>query len=366
MVKHKSIIVMFVVLLSMSSVFADADVSAMTGFSTGMMIDGTGSKWISAAQARLSVSTPSSSSVKAQLSALYTLAIDGGVYKSSLALEKAYARFRLPWFSERTMRVTIGKSPLSWGYGLYFNAGDIIFGATPNVSAAVGGMGGDEYRTATTWMILVTLPFGGDFSAELVVLPDVDESKPAVTAGRLGGRLLWSPGYVPLDAMEIGYLGSVDENSHSVYIAMDGTFWFDYNLAATTNIKAGEAGASAKENFLVSLGLSKVFSIPTDTRTIPLTLRLENLYGPFAESYSGFLSLNLGVSDVAGVGIVTTCDIASKLYSDPQCTVSSFLSCTYRPIAGLVLVLQGGIVSAPIAGTRSHFGAVMLSCQYSF
>lgn len=42
----------------------------------------------------------------------------------AIEVPRAYVKLRFPW-----MRVTLGKTRLSWGQGLPFNAGDLIFGS---------------------------------------------------------------------------------------------------------------------------------------------------------------------------------------------------------------------------------------------
>lgn len=344
-----------------------ADISANMNFSTGsVFLNGT-TRWTTSALARVSLASTGSSAVRGVLSASY--GVNNSGYPVGFSLEKAYVRFRLPWFGDSTMRLTVGKSPVSWGYGTYFNAGDIVFGASPN-DAAAGVLSG-EYRTSAAWMILASLPLYDTFSADLIVLPDLESVRTGIVEGRVGGRFLWNPGFVPLDALEFGYLGTVDGSAHSVYAAFDGTLWFDYNLSLSTIIEPSDAADTAKENLRMSLGLFKMFNIPTDTRYVPLSFRIEGLYAPFVCSFSGFFSMDIGVSDSVGVGAVFLCDMPAKAIVmgtpvDVDCTLSAVLTCSYRPVAGLVLGLQGGVASSVKDSDWDFAGTLMFSCQYSF
>ncbi len=358
MVMKKLIALLLLSCIAMTPVIAGAELSGNLNFSTGAFFSGGTPRWVSSALARVSLATLGSSSVKGALSASYRIQSQGT--SSGFSLEKAYVRFRLPWFGDSTLKMTVGKSPVSWGYGTYFNAGDIVFGAVPNDIS--GGVQSGEYRTSTAWMVLASLPLHEGVSADVVALPDLDALVGGGVAGRLGGRFTWNPGWTPLDALEFGYLGSVDGASHAVYAAFDGTLWFDYNLSVSTTIVPTQAIASAKDNFKLSLGLSKVFNIPTDTRYMPFALRLEGLYAPFATTFSGFFSMDVGISDSIGAGAVLLCDVPSSAIA---CTLTAFLTCSYRPVAGLTLGLQGGVVASKTVEWDVS-GALMFTCRYSF
>ncbi len=373
-IRRKLVVCAFLACLvfSLSSVGA-AEVSGMTSFSTGgMFAEGGFSMWYSTAQARLSVSTPVSSSVKAQISGVYTLTPGINLstfrleYRNTVALEKAYVRFRLPWVGDQMMRLTFGKSPLAWGYGQYFNAGDIIFGAMPNSEVSNGELLSAEYRTATAWMGHIFFPLWRYASVEFLVLPQIDEGSviqgnfSSLGLGRLGTRLTINPGLRILDSFEFGYLGFSDGSSHALSFAMDGNIWLDYNFALSTKIVPAEAD-SFTTNLTISIALQKIFQIPTSTRNMPLSFRFEALLRNKTHVLNLFGVVSLGVLDSLSVSITTSYEYAKY--------VSSYLLIAYRPTAGLTLGIQGGIYSTPpIEGydKRGNMGVLTVSAQYAF
>lgn len=76
-----------------------------------------------------------------------------------LDLSRAWVRARFPFG-----RLTLGKTRLAWGEGRMFNAGEVIFGGDPDLTA-------EELRSRSRWLAALYVPLG-DFSfVEALGLP---------------------------------------------------------------------------------------------------------------------------------------------------------------------------------------------------
>ena len=205
--------------------------------------------------------------------------------KNEAVLDRAYFKVRFPWLVESTsLRVTVGKAPLSWGKGFLFNAGDPVFGAIPNVAAISTG----EYRTQADWMGVLYFPAGEFSFAELVALPPVEYPEP-----RAGGRLVFAPRTEYWQSIECGYLyerTSATTAAHKAYAAIDGSLWFDWYAASS----------AFNGEYAVSFGLLRIFSPTPD---VPLTLRCEGLVYPEKTRQYWYPSLFAGLTNEFEIGL---------------------------------------------------------------
>jgi hypothetical protein len=233
------------------------------------------------------------------------LVVDAAVSDAPLTffdISRASVRFRFPVGEEYMFRVTAGKERLSWGDGVYFNAGDLIFGSSTERADFIG----ETLRDETAWLLSGYFPMGQFSFFEAVLLPPQTfayEMDPAVfadpdtfmstmaaallpggdiseTAG--GFRFQFKPGQLKV---EPGYLFKGKTNTHNPYLSLQGHLLADWYISASTaldgNAADGEALAdSAWEGFTLSFGL---LHIARPGRDSTLSLRLEGLLRPGAE-----------------------------------------------------------------------------------
>ncbi|MDT4760992.1 hypothetical protein [Sphaerochaeta sp. PS] len=184
-------------------------------------------------------------------------------------VHKAYFKARFPSF-----RLTAGKTRLSWGEGMLFNAGDVLYGDN---SASVS-LTQAELRSTTSWLASVNYPLGYFSFAEAVVMPSETQTP---TDLFLAARYYTT---VKGLKMEAGYatrkpLG--EARVHKPYLSLQGNVGFDWYLSSSLAIP--EEGAfleESKESWLVSGGIFYLQRLPHERS---LTLRLEALTRPFGD-----------------------------------------------------------------------------------
>lgn len=180
-------------------------------------------------------------------------------------IHKAYFRARFPSF-----RLTAGKTRLSWGDGMLFNAADVLYGSSDtsvNLTQA-------ELRGETGWMSSINYPLGFFSFAEVVILPSDDNSPQNMG---FGARLYTTVGETK---MEGGYLSKLENNTrvHKPYVSLQGNVGPDWYLASSLTIP--QSGNIAKETFdswMISGGLFHIQYLEADKN---LSLRLEFLTRP--------------------------------------------------------------------------------------
>ncbi|NCC66448.1 MAG: hypothetical protein EOM15_17580, partial [Spirochaetia bacterium] len=130
-------------------------------------------------------------------------------------MHKAYFRARFPSF-----RLTAGKTRLSWGDGMLFNAADVLYGSS-NTSVSLTQ---DELRGETGWMSSINYPLGFFSFVEAVVLPSEDNEPQHMG---LGARIYTTVGETK---MEGGYLTKLESSTrvHKPYVSLQGNIGPDW------------------------------------------------------------------------------------------------------------------------------------------
>lgn len=180
-------------------------------------------------------------------------------------IRKAYLRARFPSF-----RLTVGKTRLSWGDGMLFNAGDILYGSS-SVSVSLTQA---ELRSETDWLASVNYPLGFFSFAEAVVLPS--KTGEAEDIG-LGARFYTNVGETKVEG---GYLTKEETGRvHKLYASLQGNVGPDWYLSSSVTIPQTNPNASdIQDSWLISTGLFHVVYLPQDKN---LSLRFELLARPF-------------------------------------------------------------------------------------
>jgi len=228
-------------------------------------------------RASVSFKSPNEGNVRGDLALSFSYQdsqLDIGEDPVSVAVDRAYLRVRFPNF-----RLTAGKTRVSWGDGVLFNAADLLFGS----SDTAVDLTNQELRTSTKWLTSVTVPFGPFSFVEAVVIPPEElDFHPRDTV--LGGRIYTTVGSLKVEfggAYRADSVGSVDTGKVvSPYVSLQGNFGPDWYAASSVNVAypASEIAEELEESWLVSGGLFHMISVGWQGT---LTLRLEALVRPF-------------------------------------------------------------------------------------
>lgn len=248
-------------------------------------------------EGKFSLNSAGSAEVKAQLTADIKIT-DTVIFD----ITKAWVKARLA-----ALRLTVGKTRLSWGEGFMFNAGDVIFnGKNADLSA-------EDLRDNNTWLTALYLPLG-DFSfIEAVFLPpdlpikeylsslqNPSAPKPTLASfdtSSAGGRLYTKLGGLKLEA---GYLWDGADALNKPYISLQGNLGADIHLSSSIGIPANDPWTTdTPKNWEISTGLLYQLSLSsgedsgaTETPTSgSLDFRLEASVKPYGEWSAQSLAL---------------------------------------------------------------------------
>ncbi len=226
-----------------------------------------GDTWIDAMNANLSVSLSSKreGNVRGEV-VLQGNSLDKTPSFDSI-VQKAYFKARFPSF-----RLTAGKTRLSWGDGMLFNAGDVLYGSNSTSVSLTQA----ELRSTTNWLASVNYPLGFFSFAEAVVMP----SETGVPIDMLFGARYYTT--VKDIKVELGYASKNPATTvrvHKPYLSLQGNLGFDWYVSSSVAIpEAGDIAKETGESWMISGGIFHLVTLPLE-RT--LTLRLEFLTRPF-------------------------------------------------------------------------------------
>ncbi|MDC7231111.1 MAG: hypothetical protein PQJ48_12425 [Sphaerochaetaceae bacterium] len=179
-------------------------------------------------------------------------------------LHKAYFKARFPSF-----RLTAGKTRLSWGDGMLFNAGDVLYGSNDTSVTLTQA----ELRSETGLLVSLNYPLGFFSFAEAVLLPSPDMQIEHMG----GGARLYTT--VQETKVEAGYLTSYEsERLHKPYISLQGNIGPDWYLSSSLAIpQSGDIGEETLDSWVITGGLFHIQYLEDDKN---VTLRLEFLTRP--------------------------------------------------------------------------------------
>ena len=208
------------------SLFGESSITAKMGLYNTFLTDGTGS-WSGSGTGALSVSfnQTGNRNVKSRLDLnavtnLYPSAPPGAVPDDyHFYVSRAYVKFRFPFF-----RAVIGKAPLSWGEGVVFNAGDLVF-SSPSVSVNLMQV---EFSDSNRWLTSLYFPLGPFSFIEGLYLPP-ELFTDGLETSKGGGRLVTK---VLNTKFEAGYLYDGADSLHKLYGSLQGNFFADWYLSA--------------------------------------------------------------------------------------------------------------------------------------
>ncbi|WP_320122660.1 hypothetical protein [uncultured Sphaerochaeta sp.] len=193
---------------------------------------------------------------------LFSTASASDIYEE--ILHKAYFKARFP-----SVRLTAGKTRLSWGDGMLFNAGDVLYGSNDTSVTLTQS----ELRSETGLLVSLNYPLGFFSFAEAVVLPSPDMQIEHMG----GGARLYTT--VQETKVEAGYLTSYEsERLHKPYISLQGNIGPDWYLSSSLAIpQSGDIGGKTLDSWVITGGLFHIQYLEDDKN---LSLRLEFLTRP--------------------------------------------------------------------------------------
>lgn len=209
-----------------------------------------------------------------------------------LDVYRAYVKFRFEY-----ARFTLGKSTFSWGEGVYFNAGDLLF-LDPLKSTNVA-TNDANIRDNARWLSSLGIPIGlyGMYEAVAVAppysfmnlftqmkTPQTDpkqaaqaEPPPSVADTSVGNRFLFK---VLGIQTQIGYLFTGQGLYHRPYVSLQGNFLdaVDYYVSSSVSIRQKNFNSEqVKGSWLLDVGFYYPIKI---TNNSMINLRLENQFIP--------------------------------------------------------------------------------------
>ncbi|MBJ2356800.1 hypothetical protein [Sphaerochaeta sp. S2] len=193
---------------------------------------------------------------------LFSTASTSDIYEE--ILHKAYFKARFP-----SVRLTAGKTRLSWGDGMLFNAGDVLYGSNDTSVTLTQS----ELRSETGLLVSLNYPLGFFSFAEAVVLPSPDMQIEHMG----GGARLYTT--VQETKVEAGYLTSYEsERLHKPYISLQGNIGPDWYLSSSLAIpQSGDIGEETLDSWVITGGLFHIQYLENDKN---VSLRLEFLTRP--------------------------------------------------------------------------------------
>ena len=231
----------------------------------------------------------------------------------NIFVPRAYVKFRFP-----KIRSVIGKAPFSWGEGLIFNAGDVIFGDT----ALNTNLMQTEFLDSDAWLTTIYYSLGNFSYIEAIVLPpeDILDSGTVVNGidtTMAGGRLVTRLGNTKLES---GYIFDGRVNAHKPYLTLQGNLYLDWHLSASVSLPPGEAlTGSMKDSLVITTGIYSLAGIGYDGI---LNYRLEALIKPYEkwEEYSA------GSGESESYGIYLYPELTYSAGSSMALILRSFIS----------------------------------------
>jgi len=268
------------------------------------------------ATARLSIKSTGSRDVKGEFSLDSTTASLGTGGPPLLDIYRAFVQTDFP-----ALRLTLGKARLSWGDGIYFNAGDRLYGST----SLTPGLTSSVFRDEARWLAAAYLPFGMFSFVEAVALPPdfivpiMTETPPwpnpdaeyyDITHTDAGLRIVTEAVNTKFEA---GYLynyrddeagGTEAGGVHEPYVSLQGYLLLDWHLSAAARINPSDPKESFRENLEITAGVAHSF-YPQGAPTIGL--RLEGLIRPGrdweATSYASAEAAQAALATSPGYGL---------------------------------------------------------------
>jgi hypothetical protein len=248
-----------------------------------------------------------------------------------VSISRAYVKFRFP-----ALRSTVGKAPITWGEGRYYNAGNLPVSLT----AAEANLVQQSFEDAALWQAGVYVPLGSFSFFETVWLPD--ETGLLLENSGGGTRLVLRPLGIKT---ELSYLfdGMGNEDcdfvwAHKAALGFQGNLGVDWHLTGRVSVPQGYDVSEALEKSLrISAGLYTLLAVGYDGT---LNLRLEGLAAPFGrwEEADGGLSEN-DPFDAYGI------ELYPEVSFDFGNNLTAILRSVISPVDASAMIIPGAVWS---------------------
>ncbi len=245
------------------------------------------------------------------------------------SISRAYIKFRFP-----ALRSTIGKAPITWGEGRYYNAGNLPVPLT----AADANLVQQSFEDAALWQAGVYIPLGSFSFFETIWLPD--ETNLLLEDSSTGARLVLRPLGIKT---EISWLldGRDVEDAdfawaHKAAVGFQGNLGVDWHLTGRVTFPEGYGASEALVKSLrVSAGLYTMLPVGYSGT---LNLRLEGRVAPFGrwEEAEGGLSAS-DPFDAYGI------EIYPEVSYDFGNNLSAILRSVISPIYASAVIIPGAV-----------------------
>ncbi|MEX2443511.1 MAG: hypothetical protein WD492_07895 [Alkalispirochaeta sp.] len=273
---------------------------------------------------------------------------EDGTAMTIVDVPRAEVRWRMTAGERYTMRYTAGRTRLTWGDGVLYNAGDVLNGVGPNHVDLTA----DTLRDETLWLISAYLPVGRFSFVEPVLLvpmnrlldsgPSTDLTtaapRPASEIGA-GGRM---QGQIAGIKSEVGYLYRGTSDDHRPYVTFQGNLVLDWYT--------GASWSSASREGFVSGG---VLYNGVTNRYGNWSARTEALWGTAGDVVELFPGVTWSPSRLFSLFL-------RGLTSTEAETLDAAAGFTWIPSTGLSLSLYG------IVNTEQEAGAITTAVSYVF
>jgi hypothetical protein len=303
-----------------------------------------------------------------------------GVSTSVLMVPRAEVRWRMSMGETYRPRFTAGRSRLTWGDGVLFNAADTINGARP----ATVDFTADTLRDETQWLAAGYFPLGRfAFFEPVVLLPGVGPTLPGSTMlpgtdptdgttdaegttgltsadpdpawhTAAGGRVQFNLASVKT---ELGYLYRGEDEVHQPSVSLQGNLGVDWYLGASLRLPD-----PPDQELFASAGLYHTTSHP---RHGSWSFRLETLWEQAPERLSAFPEITWSPSQLFSLFLRHRTDVLeagdAALYSDSGHLTT--LGFGWNPSTGLTLSLYG---TAATDSDNDTYGTVTAAVSYVF
>lgn len=177
---------------------------------------------------------------------------------TSLSLDKAYVRFRVPTFGNLKLTTVAGKAPVSWGIGQLYRGGDILF--EKSLSNSEAGVDVEN----TIWVLSLSQSLGNGLFVDFAFVPAV-EDLPNERFGVLVRKSLSGAVSDYIKEIRTAYVYEPKaSDSHRASVLMDVNLLVDLNVCVESRFR------SAKDIRLVANAM-RAFSIDTELSSHTLT-----------------------------------------------------------------------------------------------
>ncbi len=160
---------------------------------------------------------------------------------SEIILDKMYLGIRFD-----SLRLTIGKTIISWGEGFVFNSGDLLADSGDlNVNFSA-----EELRDNSAWLGSIYIPIDRFSFLEALILPPMPfvDPAPLTDLPSFGGRFLTEFADISLK-LEGGYLFKGMDDLHQVYVSLQGGEGLNWFLNSSISLSEEHVGGSAEDFF---------------------------------------------------------------------------------------------------------------------